>query len=227
MILLVGIGKLTAQVPVRACDVLFRKHIVRSIDLRDKFNSEIFRREDGIIRILMDALTSEKITPYSPKVKKNKICKDDFFNKLKIPSDNDTEEAYNDYHLYKIEVEEDLLFDKQRSVPVYEIKYITLYLPQEINYRGILEPLASFKYEDCLKVFKEDKRAVWDLNDGKPLNFKEVFLLHHYQSTIVKIGDENELYFDQIYPDGLNAFLAAKEAENKIVEYFYRLYNPQ
>jgi hypothetical protein len=65
------------------------------------------------------------------------------------------------------------------------------------------------------------------LNDGKPLNFKEVFLLHHYQSTIVKIGDENELYFDQIYPDGLNAFLAAKEAENKIVEYFYRLYNPQ
>jgi hypothetical protein len=227
VILLVGSGQLYAQVPVRECDVLFRKHIVRSIDLRDKTNSIAFGREDGIVRILMDAIAEGRLTAYSPTNKKNVLSPGDFFNQLKIPSENSSEERYDQSHLYRLEVGEDLLFDKQRSIPVYEVKYLTLFLPQEINYRGILEPLATFRYEDCLKVFKEDPRAVMDLMDGKPINFKELFLLHRYQSHIVKIGDENELYFDQKYTNDLQAFLAAKDAENKIVEYFYQLYNPQ
>jgi hypothetical protein len=227
VILMVGFANLKAQVLVRECDVLFRKHIVRSIDLREKGNSEIFRREYGIVRILMDALDQEKLKAYSPGNKNKELSRDDFFHKLKIPSEDSIAEAYNDYQLYKIEVGEDLIFDKQRSVPVYEIKYLTIYLPEEVNYRGILEPLATFKYADCIRIFKEDKRAVWDISNGKPLNFKEIFLLHQYQSRIVKIGNENELYFDQKYNSELNAFLATKEAENEIVEYFYKIYNPQ
>jgi hypothetical protein len=227
VVLMVGFTNLKAQVPVRECDVLFRKHIVRSIDLREKANSEIFRREDGIVRILMDALDQGKLKGYTPGNKNMELSKEDFFNKLKIPSEDSIAEAYNDYQLYKIELGEDLIFDKQRSVPVYEIKYLTIFLPEEINYREILEPLVTFKYEDCIRLFKEDNRAVWDISNGKPLNFKEIFLLHQYHSRIVKIGNENELYFDQKYNSGLNAFLAAKEAENEIVEYFYRLYNPQ
>jgi hypothetical protein len=227
VILMVWFADLKAQVPVRECDVLFRKHIVRSIDLREKSNSEIFRREDGIIRILMDALDQEKIKAYTPTNKSRELSREEFFNKLKIPSEDSIAEAYNDYQLYKMEIGEDLIFDKQRSVPVYEIKYLTIYIPEELNYRGILEPLATFKYADCLKLFKTDKRAIWNINNGKPLNFKEIFLLHQYQSRIVKIGNENDMYFDQKYNSDLNAFLAAKEAENEIVEYFYRIYNPQ
>jgi hypothetical protein len=225
-ILLGWAGIINAQV-VRECDVLFRKHIVRSIDLREKVNSDIFRRTDGITRILLDAIEQGKLKAYDPKDKKLELSREDFSNKLKIPSDNDLKEAYTDYHLYKMEIGEDLIFDKQRSIPVYEIKYLTLYIPEEINYKGILEPIATLKYADCLNIFKEDQRALGNLNNGKLLNFKEVFLLHQYQSHIVKIGNENEMYFDQKYNTDLRAFLAAKEEENKIVEFFYKIYNPQ
>ncbi|GAL84426.1 hypothetical protein CHU_2031 [Sporocytophaga myxococcoides] len=126
--------------------------------------------------------------------------------------------------LKEIELGEDIIFDKHRSEFSFEQKYIGLIIPQSENYRGITEPLAYFKYTDCIKVFNQDERA-YSLNfSGVKVPFHDLFLTHSYKSYIVKIGNGN--YFDQLYPSASKAFIAARHQENLLNDYLYKFFNP-
>jgi len=104
---------------------------------------------------------------------------------------------------------------------------LTIFIPQSLNQRSLLEPVVSFDYDECLLIFKKDERAsaVNPLKNGRNLNYSEVFLLRLFVSDIVKIGNDN--YFDQMYSDPAQAYIARKEAENQLTEYLYKLYNPK
>ena len=148
--------------------------------------------------------------------------------KLSIKNEDGTNDQYSFRHLYQMEIGEDLVFDKQRSIPVYQVKYITLIIPQEINYRGIHEALVTFRFQDCRKLFIQDGHDEVSFNKEKvKINFRDAILLHMYKAEIVKMGDEDDLYFDQKYPKPSDAFLARKRSEEEVLEYFYRIYNPE
>jgi gliding motility associated protien GldN len=234
--------------PIRENDVLFRKHIIRSVNLKRFSNEEIFGRNNTLAKVLLDAVREGKLTAYKSAHLDEELGVSDFLEKIKIPVDNSDwsswEDAWKDeigqnqipedvYYeadqLFRIEIGEDVIFDKHRSDIIFDMQYITLFLPAEVSPRGLHEPIASFKFADCMHVFKQDKRAVAEnpLNNGMNLNFADVFYLRLYKSYIVKLGRIDDPYFDQMYQDPKKAFIASKNAENRIVEYFYKLYNPK
>ena len=227
-LLLVALSNFVFAQQVREQDITYRITIVRGIDLTNSSNQKIFGKKSLMSRILIDAVQNGKCTVYHPDTLENTLSLEEFNKRRSFPNDSNVLEHYLPEQLYEVELMEELIFDKHRSEFRYIPKYITLFIPVEINYRAIMEPIASWKYEDCLIIFKTDKRAYSDaVGFGKSkINYSESLLLRTYTSQIVKIGSPDELYFDQQYADPLQAFLAQKEEEGKIQEIVYKVFHP-
>jgi hypothetical protein len=154
---------------------------------------------------------------------------EDFREKIKYKSEDDSI-CYEDYRsLNVIELHENLIVDKNRSDIVFNPSHITIFLPYTKNSRGLHEAMVTFRYDDCIRLFKADGRAYArnPLRNGRNINFAEVFLLHLYKASIVKIGTPEDPYFDQITLDSQQAYLLGKHQENQLSEYLYKLFNPQ
>jgi hypothetical protein len=211
---------------VRECDITFRTHIVRAINLRNPANEDVFDK-GRIVEILLNAALNSQLPLYDPFNKNQTLDKAALMEKLSVKEEDGSTSQYTYRHLYQIEIGEDLVFDKQRSISVYQVKYITLFIPQEINYRGIHEAVVTFRFQDCSKLFIQDGHERVSFNEKIKINFRDALLLHMYTAEIVKMGDENDLYFDQKYPKPADAFIARKKSEEQVLEYFYRIYNPK
>ncbi len=208
---------------VREQDVLFRKHLVRAFSLKDARNVELFGENAALSEILLNAVEKGNLLAYKDRLCREEVSRDEILSKV-IMSAEDTVGFIFPHSLREIELGEDIIFNKHRSEFVFEQKYIALIIPQSENYRGIIEPLAYFKYSDCIKVFNLDERA-FSLNfSGVKVPFHDLFLTHTYKSYIVKIGNGN--YFDQLYPNPSKAFIAARHQENLLNDYLYKFFNP-
>jgi len=208
---------------VREQDVLFRKHLVRAISLKDPRNIDLFGENAVLSEVLLSAVVKGDLLAYTDRSCKEEQSREEILSKV-ISSDEDTVGFLFPHSLKEIELGEDIIFDKHRSEFVFDQKYIALIIPQSENYRGIIEPLAYFKYADCIKVFNSDERAFSQNFSGVKVPFNDLFLTHTYKSYIVKIGNGN--YFDQLYPDPSKAFIAARHQENMLKDYLYKFFNP-
>jgi len=211
---------------VRDCDITFRTHIVRSINLRHIANEDIFEK-GKVVEVLLEAAFAKELPIYDPADKTRVLSIEALQERLTVKAEDGTINTYTYRHLYQIEVGEDLVFDKQRSIPVYQIKYLTIFIPQDINYRGIHEPVATFRFQDCERIFLKNAQLTNSFNSSPKFNFRDALLLHMYKSEIVKMGREEDLYFDQKYSDPAKAFIARKKSEEEVLEYFYKIYNPE
>lgn len=220
-------ASLYGQVKVREVDVLFRKHIVRSLPLDHPGNEALFGNDHLLVTVLLDAYKNGQLTGYRDQRCDSTLAREAFDEKMKCGED--TSVRYNTAQIKFAEIGEDLIFDRSRSEILFDMKTLTLFLPEEINYRGLLEPLVTFRYEDCMKVFREDNRAysINPLLNGRNINYNEVFLMRLFVSSIVKIGNNDDLYFDQIKRNEIEAFLEGKRVENELSEYLYKLFHPR
>jgi hypothetical protein len=209
-------------------DIAFSTTIVRGIDLNHPSNQEIFGKKSLMCRILLEAAQSGSCKAYKPDTLEKELSYEELIRNISFPDDSNNFIQYSPQQLYEVELQEELIFDKQRSEFRFVPRYITIFIPAELNYRGIMEPVASWRYQDCMKIFKADKRAYSDSEGfGKSkIHFNETFLLRSYYSQIVKIGHGDDLYFDQMYADPLQAFLARKEEEGKLQEMIYKIFHP-
>lgn len=215
-----------SQFHVRESDVLFKKGIVRSLNLSTQPNRELFGEDNLLVTVLLEAYDRGELTGYTSVDLDEIMRKEQLVSKIQVNTESDSF-MYVPRHMYKVELGEDLIFDKKHSEIVFDMEYLSIILPAEVNYRGIHEPVIYFKYDDCIKIFKNDVRAIAinPLLNGRNVNYSEVFMLRLFSSTIVKIG--NELYFDQMHNDPRASFFAQKEAENRLNEYLYKLYHPK
>lgn len=218
-----------AQHPkIREADITYKKQIVRSVNLRKEENQILFGKRNFIAEILMEAVQEGKIIPYHSDKFDKVMTKEEFLERISIPMEDEDPVHYLPSQLYIMELGENVMFDKGRSVFVNHTVSLTLFIPEDMSYRGIREPVASFRYEDCHKLFRNDERAYSDpAKNGRQINFSEVFVLRLYTSHIVKIGGHDQLYYDQLYSDPLRAFLASQNDENRIREYMYKVFNPK
>jgi hypothetical protein len=131
--------------------------------------------------------------------------------------------------LYVVELTERFIFDRNRSEFRFIPVSLTLFIPAALSSKGIQEPLVSFTFEACTRIFRNDVRAFSAVTKlGQPaVNFNEQFLLRSYTSTIVKIGNKDDLYFDQQYADPYKAFLAMKKEEQALQEMMYAAYSSE
>jgi hypothetical protein len=218
-----------SQFQPRACDILYKKQFIRSINLKNETNQELFGKKREIVKILTEAFLSGKLSGYSTNELNDPLSLEVFNEKISVKEEDGTVDHFLPEQLYILELGENLIFDKHRSDVYFDMEFISILIPDAVSNKGILEHLVSFKFDDCLKIFRKNPEAVSfnALKNGNDVNYAEVLMLRLFTSTIVKIGNYDDLYFDQQYNDQMQTFLARKNKENEVTEYIYKLYHPK
>lgn len=227
--LLLLIGLVAAAQNIREQDIAYRKSIVKAIDLRHPMNAEVFGKNALFSRILLEAAINGQLPSWNPDTLQQRFTTEQLSARMSYYTDSGTVEQYRWEELYMVEITEDLVFDKNRSEFRMLPQHITIFIPASVNHRGILEPIASWKYEDCLNIWNNDARATYETSafQGPVYSFEQLFILGNYRAEIVKIGNLRDLYFDQMYSNSTDIAMARQNAENALLELMYAAFHPR
>ena len=106
--------------------------------------------------------------------------------------------------IYRMTMQEDIIFDKRRSRLYYDIQAIGI-SAFDIN-TGTFKPLGWFKYKDLEKVFRNHPdEAIWfnRYNTAENKNYGDAFLLRLFHGTIDKVENpDNESIYDTYAANG-------------------------
>lgn len=232
-----------------ASDIMHQKTVVRALDLREPQNISFLSQGNEITQLFMDAILNKEITAYANDSLKTVLSIDDFKKKITLPelviqdnkddwccNDEDTNSVQNtpqvNYYfakdLYQMEMTEKVIFNKEKSVTEYDIQSITFFIPADHpdNVKGIQLPIATFKYQDCVKLFKNNPKAIWynAYNESTHLNLADAFELRLFSSYIIKVSNPKDEYLQDVYGYGKNSIVQSKVEEFKQMEFEHHLW---
>jgi gliding motility associated protien GldN len=106
--------------------------------------------------------------------------------------------------LYQLQIKEDMIFDKQRSVMYYDILALGMFVPADLsdNIKAIELPIAWFSFKELNeKVFKDNPDAIWynPANDAEHRSLSDAFELRLFSSYIIKVSNPADEYIVDIY----------------------------
>lgn len=141
-----------------------------------------------------------------------------------------TSAPYRYKDLYQLQLMEEMIFDKKRSRMYHQIKTITLVLPSTLseNKAGIEKTIASFKYSDLVKVFRNNPQtAIWfnAQNDAQHKNLADAFELWLFNSYITKVSNPAGDDLATQYGSERDGLLASQQTAADLVEYEYNLWS--
>jgi len=248
-----GFNKYSVR-PVHVSDIMFKKTILRALDLREKQNKPLFSKNKEITKLLIEAVERGDLKPFkTDSLEEGSLLTiEEFKENIKIPSDQAelTEEEkaimiangdssflqggggvnyYFPRDLYQLQVKEDLIFDKQRSRMYYDVHAITMLVPADhpSNIKGIEIPVASFKFKDVVTVLKDNPNAVWfnPQNDAQHKSIADAVELRLFSSYILKVSNPDDAYLVDIYGgDQLKGIMASQWAAFELLEYEHNLW---
>ena len=120
----------------------------------------------------------------------------------------------------RLEIKENVIFDKKRSQIKYDIQAVTLYVKNTDS--GLDQPLGSFAYKDLAKVFRDhSKDAIWynTQNEANHLNLADAFELRMFSSYIKKVSNPADDELSTIHGGSQQAILASQRAMEELVEF--------
>ena len=141
-----------------------------------------------------------------------------------------TSAEYRPKDIYQMELTEEMIFDKKRSRMYHQIKTVSLKLPSTLpgNAAGLEKNIASFKYSDLVKVFRNNPQtAIWfnAQNDAQHKNLADAFELWLFNSYIVKVSNPSGDDLATQYGSEREGLLAAQQTAADLVEYEYSLWS--
>jgi gliding motility associated protien GldN len=141
-----------------------------------------------------------------------------------------TSAEYRPKDIYQMELTEEMIFDKKRSRMYHQIKTISLKLPSTLatNTSGLEKNIATFKYSDLVKVFRNNPQtAIWfnAQNDAQHKNLADAFELWLFNSYITKVSNPAGDDLASQYGSEREGLLAAQQTAADLVEYEYNLWS--
>jgi hypothetical protein len=123
-----------------------------------------------------------------------------------------------------------MIFDKKRSRMYHQIKTVSLKLPStlQMNTSGLEKNIATFKYSDLVKVFRNNPQtAIWfnAQNDAQHKNLADAFELWLFNSYITKVSNPAGDDLASQYGSEREGLLAAQQTAADLVEYEYNLWS--
>lgn len=100
----------------------------------------------------------------------------------------------------RLNIVEDVIFDKRRSRLYYDIIAFELQVFDEN--RGTYRPLGWFKYKDLEKLFRDNpEKAIWfnRQNTAQNKNYADAFLLRFFKGVIYKIENPDDDKIEDVY----------------------------
>jgi hypothetical protein len=127
-----------------------------------------------------------------------------------------------DYYIPKqltiIEIKEDAIIDRKRSRLYFDIQALTLKIPASASDAGLEEVVASFRFKDVYKYFKDNPNCIWfnSTNEMQHRNMADAFDLRFFSARIIKKGNAaNKDIFDQ-FGDGKDALKKSQKLEQQL-----------
>jgi len=141
-----------------------------------------------------------------------------------------TSAEYRPKDIYQMELTEEMIFDKKRSRMYHQIKSVSLKLPSTLpsNTSGLEKIVATFKYSDLVKMFRNNpQQAIWfnAQNDAQHKNLADAFELWLFNSYIVKVSNTEGNDLATEYGSERNGLLASQQIAADLVEYEYSLWS--
>lgn len=102
----------------------------------------------------------------------------------------------------KVNMVEDIIFDRRRSRLYYDIQGVEVLIPGDKTNTGLDVSLGWFKYKDLEKLFRNNiPKAVWfnPQNSAQNKNFADAFLLRLFHGTIYKRQNPDDETLDDTY----------------------------
>ena len=127
-------------------------------------------------------------------------------------------EYYIPKQLSIIEIKEDAIIDRKRSRLYFDIQALTLKIPASASDAGLEEVVASFRFKDVYKYFKDNPNCIWfnSTNEMQHRNMADAFDLRFFSARIIKKGNAaNKDIFDQ-FGDGKEALKKSQKLEQQL-----------
>lgn len=196
---------------VHNSDVMYRMQVWRVLDLREKCNQPFFARENEITKAIIDEVYAGRLDAYAKDSLTNLLSLNDFKDRVVDPSSAQMDADGNPIpgtgtpfmakHLYILKFRENLLFDKQRSRFFYDIQTVTLFIPAEFNtIKGTETEVASFKYKDLVRVFRNMPNARWynSQNRAEDKKIADAMDLRLFCSRIIKLSNPKDAMIEDM-----------------------------
>jgi gliding motility associated protien GldN len=137
--------------------------------------------------------------------------------------------TYDPSEIYKLTLQEDIIFDKRRSRLYYDM--LAMEFSALDQNTGTYKPLGWFKYKDLEKLFRNHtKDAVWfnRYNSAENKNYADAFLLRLFHGVIDKVENPDDdkivdTFFGRPYKEAVWAMeweeMKLMEKEHNLWEY--------
>jgi gliding motility associated protien GldN len=239
--------------PVLEDDIMFRKYVVRRINLKEKQNKPFVARGYEFTLQLIQAAKDNKdskVNAYkysagSVDILRQKIDLDKEASWYKrfiridgvIDANGQPSTSIEPADAvkpddYVMEIVEEVVFDKRRSRMYINIIAISLITPGLFDEGGQIEEVASFKYKEVDRYFREryvksnQKEALWynPKNERRHMCVMDAFELRLFSSRILKVSNPDDMALNQFYADPIEELYKAQEAEMELMEFEHNLW---
>lgn len=125
-----------------------------------------------------------------------------------------------------IELKEDAIFDKQRSRLYFDIQALTVVIPANKTAAGFDKTVASFRYKDLDKLFRSNPNCIWynEQNEAQHKNMADAFDLRLFNARLIKKGNAQDKYLDDIYGGERQGLANSQQEEFKLMEMEHNLW---
>lgn len=109
-------------------------------------------------------------------------------------------QTYLPQQVYRLNMAEDVIFDKRRSRLYYDIQAIELSAFDDNT--GTFKSLGWFKYKDLERLFRNNlEKAIWfnRQNTAENKNYADAFLLRLFKGVIYKIENPDDFTIEDVY----------------------------
>ncbi|HET8861177.1 gliding motility protein GldN [Marivirga sp.] len=128
-----------------------------------------------------------------------------------------------------LEIMEDMIFDKKRSVLVWDIQSIRLIIPGDLIPGGIERTVGVFKYKDLIDLFRSNpEQMIWfnRQNTAEHKNLADAFALRLFDARITRVSNPDGLTILDIYDNNARmGIIQSQQMEYELMEKEHELWS--
>lgn len=112
--------------------------------------------------------------------------------------------SYLPRDISRLQIMEDIIFDRRRSRLYYDIQGVQLVIPGSITSTGVDVIVGWFKYKDLEKFFRANgNKCVWfnRENTAQNKNFADAFLMRLFHGALFKIQNPDDSSISEVMAD--------------------------
>lgn len=127
-----------------------------------------------------------------------------------------------------LEIVEDMIFDNQRSVLVWDIQAIKLVIPADQFTSGIEKVIGVFKFKDLVDLFRSNhEQMIWfnPQNSAEHKNLADAFALRLFSARIIKVANPQDNMIIDVYEGAKQGIMASQWIEYELMEKEHELWS--